>query len=215
MKFKVELWLMLPMVILIGPPKLWLQWKIKVNVVHAGLSLQLLPLRVEWLLVLAKLCLFLSNNLLTALDHMGTKDAMEDGWTLLSNMLEIKVLLTLLHIPMLPEIKLVAKMQDLSKSLGSLMSRAVITSSMLWALDLFQLLLMPPTGVLTEEESFPTAIPMLTMVSCWLVQLMNTGKSRTLGELTGEKLDSLELPEETPALSANILPIPPFDHLYH
>jgi hypothetical protein len=61
---------------------------------------------------------------------------------------------------------------------------------------------MLPTGQDTAQESSTTAPPDLTTVSPWSECQINTGGSRTLGELHGEKKDSSESPEETPAVSA-------------
>jgi hypothetical protein len=63
---------------LIGELKeLSIQLKTKVNVDHAGLFQQQLPLKVNTLLKLEHSFLFLSNNLLTALQHV--MDVTEDG----------------------------------------------------------------------------------------------------------------------------------------
>jgi hypothetical protein len=43
------------------------------------------------------------------------------------------------------------------------------------------------------------------------VSLINTGKSRTPGELHGESLDLSDLPEETPAVCATLPHTPPND----
>jgi hypothetical protein len=63
---------------LIGELKeLSIQLKTKVNVDHAGLFQQQLPLKVNTLLKLEHSFLLLSNNLLTALQHV--QDVTEDG----------------------------------------------------------------------------------------------------------------------------------------
>lgn len=102
----------------------------KLIAVHAGLSPPMPPSKVPISLpVKPSTCQ--SNNSLTAPDHMETKDAMVDGWTLPSNTSLITDLSALLIIPMSLEIKLVpSQLEDNGKLKDSLMFRAVPTSRM-------------------------------------------------------------------------------------
>ena len=68
-----------------------------------------------------------------------------------------------------------------------------------------QLLLMLPTGAPTELVSSIAAEPLSTTPSCWSVSSVDPGKSRTLGELDGERLDTSDLLEVTLAVSAPTL----------
>ena len=67
---------------------------------------------------------------------------------------------------------------------------------------LSQLLLMLPTGVPTGLVSSITVEPQSIMPSCWSVLSVVPGKSRTLGELDGEKQASSDLLEVILAVSA-------------
>lgn len=67
--------------------------------------------------------------------------------------------------------------------------------------DQSQLPLMLLTGQDINQVSSTTVKLPLTTVSFWSVSQLMLGKSRTLGEPHGEKVDSLELPEETPVVS--------------
>jgi hypothetical protein len=77
------------------------------------------------------------------------------------------------------------------------------------------LLLMPQSGLPTDLVFWAAAEPLLTTESFWSVKLMTFGESRTLGEQLGERVAISDLPKETPALCAVILPIPPSDVLIH
>ena len=64
---------------------------------------------------------------------------------------------------------------------------------------------MLPTGADTPPECSTTVKPESTMPSFWSVFLVAAGKSRTLGEATGENPVTSDSPQETPVVSANML----------
>ena len=61
------------------------------------------------------------------------------------------------------------------------------------------------TGADTHLEFSATVELILTTQFCLWVLSAETGKSRTLGELPGEKMDSLDSPQETLVESADML----------
>ena len=62
---------------------------------------------------------------------------------------------------------------------------------------LFQSPLTPLSGAATDPESSTPVEPASTMQFFWSELLVETGKSRTLGEQDGEKQDTSDLPLET------------------
>jgi hypothetical protein len=70
---------------------------------------------------------------------------------------------------------------------------------------------MPPTGLPTDQECSTTALPQSTMPSSLSVLSVETGRSRTPGELDGERMDTSDLPQDQPAVSANIPVLFPHD----
>ena len=112
-------------------------------------------------------------------------------------MSNLMVLLVKVHIPMLLEIKLARLKVEASKYLHkALLADAMVLPTVLTLLQ-FQLLLMPSIGALINQESSLTVEAALTMPSFLLVLLVETGRSRTLGELDGEKVDSSDWVLET------------------
>jgi hypothetical protein len=99
---------------LIGELKeLSIQLKTKVNVDHAGLFQQQLPLKVNTLLKLEHSFLFLSNNLLTALQHV--MDVTEDGNQVPLHMLDFMLKILNLTMYTLLEPNLVKQVNTVEK----------------------------------------------------------------------------------------------------
>ena len=188
--------------------------KTKDNVDHAGPS-QLLELSNPSIFSRDKVLVFLSNNSLTAQDLKETKDAMVDGLQVPLTTLKLTVSPLKVLTPMLLKIKPAKLKEDLSKLLDTQATVDATDWPVESTLTLFQLLLMLPTGVLTSLESSITARPALTTQYCWLVSSVDPGKSRTLGELDGERLDTSDLLEETLAVSAPTLVSILVDSPYH
>ena len=149
----------------------------------------------------------LNNNSLIAQDHLETKLAMVVLWTMPSNTSRLTELLPKLNIHIKLLNKPAAKMVVLSKLQDSLMSIVALIWLMHLLVDQFQLPLMLPTGHPTNQVFSITAKLPSTTVSSQSVLVINIGKSRTLGELHGEKVDSSDLPQETLAVSATLLHI--------
>lgn len=97
--------------------------------------------------------------------------------------------------------KLAQRPVEPSRSQDTLTSRTATLWPQPLPEDQSQLPLMPPTGQDTSQEFSATVPPDLTTVSFWSELQINTGKSRTLGEPHGEKVDSSDSAEETPAVS--------------
>ncbi len=198
----------LALVMLIGPHKVpSLQLRIKDNAVHVGLSQPPVLWKV-WANSLSEVFkASLSNNSLTVQDHSETKPVTEVWWTTLSNTSRLTVSFMKMNTHTRLSSKLVLKTQELSRFQVSLTSRTATLWLLLWLEDQFQLPLMPPTGQDIHQESSTTVQPDLTTVSFWSVPVINIGELKTHGELLGEKVDSSDLPEETPAVSATLLHI--------
>gem|GEM_PF-4938510 len=94
---------------------------------------------------------------------------------------------------------------DHSKSQDSLTLRTVTLWPTKLPEDQSQLPLMPLTGHHTNQVFSTTVKLPLTTVFFWSVLHLIHGKSRTLGEPHGEKVDTLDLPEETPVVSVTLL----------
>lgn len=121
---------------------------------------------------------------------MVTKVAMEDGWTLHSNMSLIMDLRLVQNILMSQEIRPVLLLLEALISLkASLMYRDVDHYSMPCRQDQSQLQSMLPTGHCTEEESLLLVEQPSTTVCCWSEPPIPTGKSRTPGQAHGERVD--------------------------
>ena len=148
---------------------------------------------------------YLSNNSLTVLDPMETRDVKEDGHHLPLTMLKITVSPQKAHIPMLAKIKHAEQTVDHSRSPVMLHTQAAMVLAVLLMENQSQSLLMPPIGVHTRVEYSTIVVPQSTMLSSWSVLLEVPGKSRTLGELDGENKVSLDLPLETLVVSAHML----------
>ncbi len=140
---------------------------------------------------------------------------MEVLWTTLSNTLKITESFLKINIPTKVSSKLALRMLVISKSQDTPMS----LTATLWPPPLLedpsQLPLMPPTGLLTNQEFSITVPPNSTTVSSLSVLLTNTGESRTHGLPHGVKVDLSDLLEETLAVSATSLHIPTNDLTWH
>lgn len=130
------------------------QLRIKVNADHVGHSLPLLLLKALSLSILKSQSVFLSNNLLTALVHTETKDAMEDGWIKPSITLKSTDLPPPVLIPTLLEINYAKLIQENTRSQDTSMFLDVIIFSLLFPVPPYQLLLMPATGEVIEVEFY-------------------------------------------------------------
>ena len=179
-----------------------LQSRIKVSVVHAGLS----QLPESWKLQLrlkVKPLVFQNNNLLTAQDHMETTDATEDGHHLLLIMLKITELPPNLNIHTLLKLEHAKRMVVHSKSPLIHLPQVAMVLLMALMLSQFQSLSMPATGAHIDQEPSTTVLPQSTTLSFWSVLLVETGRLRTLGEHHGEKQVSSDLPEP-PTLAESV-----------
>lgn len=179
-------------VILIGPPKTEpsLPLKTKELVDLAGLSVPLELLNHGLELKETKWA-FLNNNLLIAQDLMETMDVKEDGPQLPSSTFKPTELPQPMIIPMLLKIKLARWPEDLSKLEDKKPTLNAQDWLMVFQQAQFQLLLMPLTGAHITVVSSALVEPESTMqFSLSELLLMEPGKSRTLGDLHGENLDS-------------------------
>jgi len=93
------------------------------------------------------------------------------------------------------------------------MSLDAIILEMLFLVNLLLLLLTPQFGQAIEVELSVNAELQSTTVFYLLVPLMISGKSKTLGEIFGEKEDTSELLWETPAPFATIPHTPLYDFI--
>ena len=107
------------------------------------------------------------------------------------------------------------KMEDHSRSVDTLKSRAAPILEMPFNNAQFQLPLMLPTGQDTQVEFSATAATDLTTVLLLLVLKVTIGLSRTPGEQAGERKAASDLQVETPAESATWLPTPTNDLNHH
>lgn len=113
-------------VILIGLPKEWLvKLKTKQIVDHVGPSV-LLELCNPGLSKTVKQSIYLNNNLLTVVEAMETKDAMEDGQQRQWNTSKIMVLAHNLNIHTLLELEHVKNKVEVSKFLQSQLHQAAM-----------------------------------------------------------------------------------------
>jgi len=144
--------------VLIGEPEallLLVPLKIKDNVDHAGLSQLLDPLKEPPLSMEKKNSnLSLNPNLLIAHHLMEMKDAMEDLWTMPSNMFKNTVLLLKLPIPTNPPMENAKPKEELSKSPDIPMSPKEMPRLLLLPVpnNPSQLPLMPTTSNSTTTE---------------------------------------------------------------
>lgn len=114
---------------------------------------------------------------------------------------------------MLLVIKLARLKVDPSRLVDKPASADAVDSPTESVLTPFQSLLMLLTGADTLPEFSTTALAALTTLFCWSVLLEETGRSRTLGELLGEKMDSLDLHLETLVVFVNMPEFILNDHL--
>ena len=152
-----------------------------------------------------------SNNSLTAQDHSETKLATVDLWTTLSSTSRPTEFFTKMNILTRLLNKPAQRTLETSRLVDLLTLKTATTSPQALLQDLFQLPLMPPTGHPTRAEFSITARLPSTTVSYLSELVINSGELKTLGEPLGESLDSSDLPEETLAVSATLLHIPPND----
>lgn len=156
----------------------------------------------------------LSNSWSTAQAATATRPAMEDLWTTLSSSSRTTELFTRTNIPTKPSSKLAPFPQDPSRSQAMSTSRTATILPLPSLADQLPSQSMPPTGQHIRAESSTTARPNSTTECSSSVLPISTGGSRTHGETHGERKASLDLPEETPAVSATLPPIPPNDPIY-
>lgn len=168
--------------------------KIKVNVVHVGPSLQLDAL--NQLISFSRELQVTSqnNNWLIVHKIMETKVAMEDGWTMPSNMLLLMVLPLNKLIHMLPMTNNANNKEVSSKLLDLMMSTKVIAILLRPSLPRLQLQLLQ---MLKTGHSMPEVFSMIVViaqitVSQLLVTLTTTGLLRIHGEPVGENKVTLD-----------------------
>lgn len=125
----------------------------------------------------------------------------------------IQELFTKMNIPTKPSNRPASRPEDPSRSQDSLTSRTATTWPTPSPEDPSQSPSMPPTGPNTAAESSATATPDSTTVSPWWESPTTTGGSRTHGAPDGEKTDSSDWLEETPAVSATLPHIPTNDSI--
>jgi len=150
----------------------------------------------------------LNNNWSTALEVMETKDVMEDGLMLLLTMSKPTDKLLMPPIPILLEMEDVKlKLDNIKLDLLSETPDAVLCNLILLKLNPLQFVLMLLTGLCIDQEYSATVELVSTMPFSLLVgMLKETGSSRTLGELHGERMDTLLLNLVTPAEYAKFWP---------
>jgi len=140
--------------------------RIREAAVHAGPSLPLLLWKVL-IELMDQTFSSLNKSWLTALAHMETKAATEDGWIKLSLTSVIRRLPLKPNIPTPLEMD-PARMEEESIVLKDLsMSRDATTFATPWLSDQFQLLLMPQSGLPTDLVFWAAAEPLLTTESFW------------------------------------------------
>lgn len=141
----------------------------------------------------------LNLNLLTAHPVMETKDAMEDLWTMLSNLL--KNTESPLNQPTLTDLFLEAVnlKEETLKSLHTPMLNKEMLNNLLPLLlnNQFPSLLMPITSNSIAQESSLTVKLHLIMELLLLDTPLMPGSLKTHGENHGEKMDTSDLQEET------------------
>ena len=176
----------------IGKQKEWFPLlKIKEDVDHAGHSA---PLE-HWNLFhwwKENQLIYLNNSLLTAQRSTETQDAMEVSITKVWLMLRIMVSLIQQIIHMLQSLKVARWTEEISRFQVLTMPRDAQVSKLQLPQDqlVFQLMLINGVDIL-EVFSAIVDTALITMFF-WSVFQTATGESRTLGELHGEKMDSLD-----------------------
>jgi hypothetical protein len=175
--------------------------KTKDNADHAGLS-PLLDLLKEPLPFSEPKNSNLSLNLnwLTAHHPTETKDAMEDLWTTLSNMLKNTESPLKTNTHTTQSLEDAKSKEEISKShLTMMLPKEMLTNSPSpLPNNQFPSLLMPITSNSTLKESSLTVNNLLTTELPLLDTPLKLGSSKTLGEKSGENLDTSDSREETP-----------------
>jgi len=177
--------------------------KIKDHVDHAGLSVLLL----FWshgLFQNHKKLTFPNNSLLIAANPTETTVAMEVSTTRVLLMSKTTESPLSQLTPILPRPEPAKFKEVTSKSLKSTLLRDAPMFKMPFKADPSVSQLMPLTGADTPAVFSATAEETLTTISNSSASPAHSTKLRTHGEPVGEKMDSLDLPLETLAVSATI-----------
>lgn len=156
-----------------------------------------------------------SNNSSTAQDPKETKDATEDGHQAPSTTLKPTESPLRQPTPTLPRIKPARPKEEPTRSQDTPVTQDAMVFPPKSTTPPSQSPLMPPTGAHTDQESSATAVQESTTPSSSSESSVETGRSRTHGELHGERQDSLDSILETLAVSAHMPVLFPTDHHHH
>ena len=181
---------------------------------HAGPSLPLeYPSLGPWERV--RKSTFLSSSWSTAPALTATTAAMADGHPLPSSTSLPRVLLQEASTPTSPRTSNVRRRAAHSRSLVRTATQAATVSPVASTPSLSLSLLTLPSGAAIKVVSSATVGHPSTTLCSLSVSLAATGRSRTPGELAGEKADSSDWLRATPAASVPTLVLYPSDTIHH